>query len=156
MKSIATLALLLAPAAACLCDTDNPVSWTAKIEHLKPASDDATLRIEARIGPGWHVYGLYQAAGGPTPLLVNLDSPAGFETRGPLRAEQPVKRHDPAFDLDTTYYFDHFHADLPLRRTDVLVSQVTLNVRYQVCSERNCKPPTTIQLQAPWPAPGGP
>jgi hypothetical protein len=138
----AFLSLLFAGAA--LAQPADTVAWSA--QPVAPGKGGkATLILTGKVSPGWHVYGLKQAAEGPTPLLVTLDQ--GVAT-GPVSGDAPIKFHDPAFGLDTQYYEHDFALRVPVRlKADA--AQMPVSVRFQTCNGRTCQPPTTVRLNAP-------
>jgi thiol:disulfide interchange protein len=109
-----------------VAEPPTPVSLSAAIvRSSKPL--DQELRISGSIEQGWHVYAMQQFAG----------APAGTE---------PQTRHDPGFDLDTPFYSQAFTVKVPLHGE--IAGPVPVSVRFQACSDRECLPPKTLQLQA--------
>jgi DsbC/DsbD-like thiol-disulfide interchange protein len=161
LKSIGTLsALLLLSAAAqdVVARTKDPaaaetVAWTvsaAPADGAKAASA-LTLTLHAQVKDGWHVYGLTQLSGGPTPLLVSLEPNAIAAAGGAPVGSPPVKVHDPSFDLDTQIYSHAFTVALPARVAARPVTGrqvIPVSVRFQTCNDRICQPPKTIHLSA--------
>jgi hypothetical protein len=111
----------------------------------------ASLDLSAVVPQGWHVYALHQAVGGPTPLLVSLDVGARARVIGAPSGTVPKTRHDPSFDLKTSYYTNDFILSFPIRLQGALEDSPTLpvSVRFQLCSEHECQPPKTVHLIAP-------
>jgi suppressor for copper-sensitivity B len=56
-----------------LSAASEPIELEASI-HLDKAGDAGTLTISARLQPGWHVYSVTQADGGPLPTRISLES----------------------------------------------------------------------------------
>jgi hypothetical protein len=68
------------------------------------AGESIVIELSAEVQEGWHVYGLAQLPGGPTPLRVTLDTNEVARIAGALSATPPEKKHDAAFDLDTEVF----------------------------------------------------
>jgi len=128
-----------------------PVQWTVAITQktaMKPGTS-SVIELSAEVEEGWHVYGLMQLPGGPTPLRVTLDTDEVAKIAGAPTGNPPVKKHDAAFDLDTDLYEKAFKLDLPITFNPHLVEggkAVPLSVRFQACNDRVCLPPRTLHL----------
>lgn len=151
-------ALLLATAiiargsAAAQAPADN-VHWTVAVvsEHgALVAGSDVTVEISGAIDDGWHVYGLQQLPGGPIPLRVALDAnDTAFAAGSPV--ESPTQKiHDSRFGLDTQFHTRTVQVRLPVRIAAGISGNrsIPVSVRFQLCSEGECKPPRTVHLAA--------
>jgi len=131
-----------------------PVTWSTSTSakgELKRGSR-VTLDLSADIQEGWHVYGLNQAPGGPTPLHVAVDENDIVQSGGALSSTKPVKQHDRAFDLDTETYTHSFVLHLPVEvKQHAIIGNrsVPVSVRLQACNDRVCLPPKTVRLAVP-------
>jgi hypothetical protein len=93
----------------CLCVVSvaqvpvQPVQWREAVvpKTAVRARESVVIELLAEVHEGWHVYGLAQLPGGPTPLGITLDANEVARIAGALRATPPEKKHDAAFDLDT-------------------------------------------------------
>lgn len=110
------------------------------------------LQIIGDVPVGWHVYALTEPPGGPTALRVKVDADHTVASSiGDASGPKPQKRHDRSFDLDTQTYSGRFAVEVPLRiREDLSVGLHTLpvSVRFQSCSDAECRPPRTVALTA--------
>lgn len=145
---------LFVPGAA-LAQPDGPlgpstVSWSVTPITAKQG-EPAKLTLNGTVAPGWHVYALKQLPGGPTPLLVTLETNSAAAAAGAPAGSAAKTVHDPAFDLDTQFYADAFSLTVPLRLKEHLPAgpqQVPVSVRFQTCNGRICQPPRTVHLSA--------
>jgi hypothetical protein len=145
---------LLVPGAA-LAQADGPfgpstVSWSVQPAAAKPGAP-LKLTLNGTVAQGWHVYGLKQLPGGPTPLLVTLETNGVASAEGTAAGSPAKTVHDPAFDLDTQFYADAFTLTVPVRLKPQLPAgpqQVPVSVRFQTCNGRICQPPHTVHLSA--------
>jgi hypothetical protein len=147
-----------------LAQTPAPsVQWSASVKSLGDDASNtrATLVLSAVIPEGWHVYALTQAPGGPTALRVTVEPGAAAQVAGAATGTTPETRHDPSFDLETQFYTHAFSLNFPIEsqratlaeRSALGASPLPVQVRFQLCSERECQPPKTVHLFAPIEAP---
>lgn len=128
-----------------------PVQWKAAEVPTSAVRPGARVVIElsAEIQKGWHVYGLVQSPGGPTPLRFTLDANEIAQLAGTPSGSAPIKKHDAAFDLDTEVYEGSFELHLPVQVNQHPTAGRTLlpmNVRFQACNDRVCLPPRTVRV----------
>jgi DsbC/DsbD-like thiol-disulfide interchange protein len=134
--------------------TKQPVQWAGS---LAPATQvrpglKIVVQLSAEVQKGWHIYGLIQLPGGPTPLRVTLDANDIGLIAGATTGTVPVKKHDTAFDLDTEVYERSFVLYLPVQVNQHVTEgkqQVPVNVRFQACNDQVCLPPRTVHISVP-------
>jgi DsbC/DsbD-like thiol-disulfide interchange protein len=132
---------------------DDTLSWTATIANAETVKPGARIAVQLRgvLRDGWHVYGLKQAANGPTPLLVSLAANANAVTAGPPSATPPIEEFDPSFDLKTQYYAKDFTVTAPVKVSAQAAAGpqvIPVDVRYQTCNGKICHIPRTVRLTA--------
>jgi len=131
-----------------------PVHLTAAVTP-KPAAEPGSriaIEVTAAIDEGWHVYGLEQTPGGPTPLRATLDENETVQAAGAATGSAPSKQHDSSFNLETETYTRTFVLRLPAQIMPHAPAgkQLTpVSVRFQACNDRICLPPRTVHLSAP-------
>jgi hypothetical protein len=115
------------------------------------AGSDITVEVQGSIDDGWHVYGLQQLPGGPTPLRLTLDANETATAAGDPSESVPQRIHDTRFGLDTQFHTHALTLHLPVHITAVAAGSRTIpiSIRFQLCSEGECKPPRTVHLAAP-------
>jgi hypothetical protein len=131
-----------------------PVQWKGSIATKAPVESGtkATIDLTADIQEGWHVYGLAQLSGGPTPLHVALDDNETLRAAGAVSGTVATKRHDSSFDLETQVYTRSFilHVPVQVKQHPAEGRQsVSVGVRFQACSDRMCLPPRTVHVPVP-------
>jgi Disulphide bond corrector protein DsbC len=141
----AVFAAFLACVPTARAEPPTRVSWSASIVRSRSPLNQE-LKIVGNIDQGWHVYAMQQLPGGPTPLRVSLPLEQTVTIAGSPTGTSPQRRHDPGFDLDTDFYSETFALNLPLRGD--IAGPVTVSIRFQACSERECLPPKTVDVQA--------
>ena len=129
------------------------VQWNATFSSSQPvhAGEKTTLLLSGAIPDGWHVYSLTQPPGGPIALKVSLDDADTGSIIGDIKAPSPLTKQDRAFDLETQTYSGALQLAVPVSLRDGLTQgahDVRVSVRYQSCSERECRPPRTVHLTA--------
>ena len=121
----------------------DPVQWTLSSDVTSaPAGSSVPLHLTAKIDEGWHLYSLTTPAGGPIRTTVELaENPAVAHVT--FYQPPPVRKLDPNFKIDT----ETFEKQLDLLIKSELVQaaagsvEMTAQVRYQVCNDRQCLPP---------------
>lgn len=131
-----------------------PVTWSvsANAGTGPKLEGHLTLDLVADVTDGWHVYGLHQVEGGPTPLRITVDEQGIVQTAGVPTGTAPARKRDASFGLDTELYLHPFSLHIPLQikpRTSAGSQQIALNVRFQACNDRVCLPPKTVHLTVP-------
>jgi DsbC/DsbD-like thiol-disulfide interchange protein len=131
-----------------------PVQWSGSTIPKTSVVQGSTIEINlsAEVQEGWHVYGLTQAPGGPTPLRVNLDENAVVQIVSVKSGTASVKKHDPSFDLETEFYPGSFSVDIQTQVKQHAAADdqsVPVSVRFQACNDRTCLPPKTVHFSVP-------
>jgi thiol:disulfide interchange protein DsbD len=127
----------------------DPAKWSLELEPAAiPAGAKVLARLKATIEPGWHVYSLTTPAAKPT--TIRLTDNALFEQ---FRVFQPKPKRafDPNFNLDSeTFEAEAIFLIEAQTKRDAAPgpSQITAEVRYQMCNDRMCLPPRTRTASA--------
>ena len=144
MKRVLSLAFgLVAALAAVYGQKLDPIQWALTSEVTKaPPGSTVPLHLKATFQEGWHLYSLTTPAGGPIPTTAALaENPAVKGSK--LYQPPPNRQLDKNFNLDTETF--EKEVDLPLTAElapDAKGSvELTANVRYQACNDRQCLPP---------------
>ncbi len=144
MKRVLSLAFgLVAALAAGYGQKLDPIQWTLTSEVAKaPPGATMPLHLKATFQEGWHLYSLTTPAGGPIPTTAQLaENPAVKASK--LYQPPPIRQFDKNFNLDTETFENE--VDLPLAAELVPDAkgaiELTANVRYQACNDRQCLPP---------------
>jgi thiol:disulfide interchange protein DsbD len=148
---ILAVAWLLAAAFAAPPD---PVHWKLEGAPARPVKPGArfTVRLVARVEPGWHLYGMKPVADGPIPTRVWLPEGAAFALAGGIQATDPETVHDPSFDMEVEIYEGEASFVLPVKAAGgAPAGAQTLSVKasYQSCNNKICLPPKTVTVEAP-------
>ena len=154
-RIIIAIGAILGVSATAVAQTpaDN-VRWTIAVVSGRTAikaGSDVTLDINGSIDDGWHVYGLKQLPGGPTSLRLILEANDTATAAGDPTESPPQTLHDSRFGLDTQFHTGTVTLHLPVHVTPAAAGNRTIpvGVRFQLCSEGECKPPRTVHLAAP-------
>ena len=143
MKRIALLAVAVAASFPAQGQKLDPISWTLTSAVTKaPAGSAVPLHLKATFQEGWHLYSLTTPKGGPIPTTAALaDVPAVATSK--LYEPPPIRQFDKNFNLDTELF--EKEVDLPLvvalAKDAKGAVELTANVRYQACNDRQCLPP---------------
>ena len=135
------LALLLTSLGAKAQIIRDAVSWSHSVEDKSPT--EKVIVFSATIKGDWHLYGTELPSGGPTPTSLIVDKIAGAQLVGKLTAsKKPIEKHDPNFDMTLRFYSGQVSFRQTLRITDPKTFNFSGAIRYMVCNDEQCLPPT--------------
>ena len=141
MTGGARTAALLLLAACAFAQQDQHVEWSLALE---PGSASPGAKVLARltgiIDPGWHLYSMSTPAA--TPATILLADNAVVERYRVLQPP-PKRTFDPNFNSDTETYEGQvaFLLELEIKKNAAVgPAQLTVNARYQTCSDKQCVP----------------
>lgn len=140
LMSLMLLALSLGTASAQMF-TD-VVKWTQSVEEVSPT--ERILVFKASIEEGWHLYGTKMPENGPQATMLVIDKLIGAELSGELTASRaPIEHYDKQFEMTLNYYEGEVELRQRLTITDAAAFALVGGIRYMVCNDENCLPPTT-------------
>lgn len=132
---------------------EDPVKWTlnsdAAGKELK-AAEEFSVRLNATIESGWHLYALDQPDGGPIKTTIKVSPDIPFELVRDVSAPDPKVEPDPNFivndkPLETKFYIDAAEFTVAARTLrEAPADAFGLDVRYQLCNDTFCLPPKTV------------
>ena len=135
------IALLLTSLGAKAQIIRDAVSWSHSVEDKSPT--EKVIVFSATIKGDWHLYGTELPSGGPTPTSLIVDKIAGAQLVGKLTAsKKPIEKHDPNFDMTLRFYSGQVSFRQTLRITDPKAFSFSGAIRYMVCNDEQCLPPT--------------
>ena len=147
---LALAAVLFAvPAAAQAPRAADLVDWRVRAERAAPGAT-ARLVLDATVAPGWRMYALDSPVG--IPLVVTVDELPAGAAAGRLVQSEPREAYDPAFEQTYTYFAESGRVVQALRLGRSVqrgTHEVAGNVRFAVCDDRICLPPTTQAFRVP-------
>jgi hypothetical protein len=115
----------------------NPVQWS---DHVIHQEDTYSLRLQAQLAPGWHLYSQYLEEGGPIPTRFTFESSVDFSFIGEFEEiGKSVGHYDSLYGINIVYYSDSVifsRSFIPARPTIQFVGTVT----YLVCNLAVCVP----------------
>lgn len=120
----------------------------------------AAARLEGKLDEGWHLYSLTTPPGGPNPTKITLAADNPIADGIQIYQPKPETKFDQGFNLDTETYSEDPAFLLRLRVKKAAPAgdaQITVQMRYQACTNQICLPPVTktaalaitIELGAP-------
>jgi thiol:disulfide interchange protein DsbD len=132
---------LLLVAGCAFAQPDERVQWSLALEPgSAPPGAKVLARLTGRIDSGWHLYSMSTAAAIPTTILL-ADSPVVKRYR--VLQPPPKRTFDANFNSDTETYAGQvaFLLELEIEKNAPAgPAQLTVNVRYQTCSDKQCVP----------------
>lgn len=143
-------ALWLVLCARVLQAQEHPITFSLSPlrSDLRPGGT-AAVTLRADIPPGWHLYSVTQAPGGPIPTSIAVGPAGAFALAGGIEGSVPRSALDPNFGMITETHDDSAVYSLPVRAV-AAPGRHLLEVRvyYQTCNNRYCLPPVEDTLRS--------
>ncbi len=120
-------------------DDENPVVWETDVQHI--SDTEYELIVKGQIFEGWHMYSQFTSEGGSLPSEFNYKEVGkDYELIGESQESKTITEFSDIFEVDETFFKKEaiFTQRIKLLNTDV--SQIKVNLFYQVCKEV-CIPP---------------
>ena len=152
--SLSKIIFLIVLLAAAIC-AQTPAKWSlssADTEKTLTQGDKITANLKADIDTGWHLYALEQPEGGPIPTTIKVTDGKPFSLTDKIISPKPIIEPDPNFivddkPLETRYYIDSVTFEVPVKaESAAAASELSIDVRYQLCNETFCLPPRTTRV----------
>ena len=144
------LSLLFVITAVLAADAQRPVNvhWTTRIDSVSPTQ--GTIRWDATIDPGWHIYGTTMPDLGPdapSPQLTTftIDPVDGLELVGDVKPSvAPIVKYDPNLEVSFPMWENKVSFTQAFKlKGGVKAVTISGKVRYMACTEQACTPPGT-------------
>jgi thiol:disulfide interchange protein DsbD len=139
MKSILLLVCALASSAS-----ENPIAFSLAGNLPRPGQS-STIKLVAKVEPGWSLYALNQPEEGPKPTRIWLPEDQPYKLRAGLKAPSTKRKFDPNFNLEVEYYTGEVAFQLPVESSGA--GRLRVNVQYQACNDQLCLPPRTVTVE---------
>lgn len=128
----------------------SPVSWALesdkKGEEIKKG-EEFKVNIKAEIEGKWYLYAVEQPEGGPLPTKITLPEDSSFKLTGEPKSPEPITKYDPNFEIDTKFFAEKANFEVPIKaEKDVKAEDFLVKVRFQVCDDKLCLPPKTVNI----------
>lgn len=150
LKYITIISLLSSAAIA-----QNPTKWSLDSDSKgKEINKGATVsvKLNAEVEPGWHLYALDQPDGGPIATTLKVPDGSKFEIAGKIVTPLPQIRPDNNFiingkPLETKFFTERAEFTVPLKALENALSDaIAVDVRFQLCNDTFCLPPRTKRV----------
>ena len=143
---------------------EDPIDWKLGSVPEVVAGRWSKLPVHATLEGTWHLYGPTQPRP-PIALEIQM-GPQQLVTTRAVEQPRPIRKYDEAFGIETEYFEKDVTFTLPFAvaaTEETGIHEFAVHVKYQVCTDRVCLPPTTEVLpvrinvlaaeKAPVPAP---
>lgn len=149
LRRLSAAALLFACGLA--AQRPHPAKWTLEAEPAKVKPGEAVrFRLRVELTEPWHMYSPTTPKGGPIVTSLRLaDSPVLEAVR--LYSPKAERKFDPNFNIETETYDKEatfwFEAKVKPGAPQG-PSEVTAQMRYQLCTDKECLPPKRVTAMA--------
>ncbi len=146
-RVVLCLLIVIATALSCLgwAQSTSPAKWSAKVEPANAAPGSRVeLVLHADVPAPWHLYSLTPVEDGPFPTKIVVAPGAGLSEVGKPVQAAPLRKFDKNFGKEVEYYEGSAEFRIPVRLAKTASGSVRVEakVRYQMCDEGKCLPPT--------------
>ncbi len=137
--------------------SEGPIRVTAAVERTAEGKP-LVLAVTAALEPGWHLYAVDQAPGGPLATKIELDADAGWRATGPFVPDVPATRQTMGERSVWKGLVIQEHSGRITWRAPVTSAKadasgpVRGSVRVQLCRDNACTPPEAYEFTAAVPA----
>lgn len=129
---------------------ENPVKWTASVEPAQAAPGQRVeIVLKATIPSPWHLYSINPVEDGPFPTTITVTPGGPIAEVGKPVQSPPEKKMDKNFGKEVEFYDGsaEFHIPVRLSKTATGAVKLPASVRFQVCNDGTCMPPTPADLK---------
>lgn len=142
MKRIALILLLFFSILTLHAQIYEPVSWTFELK--KSSSTEGELLLKAKIDAPWHLYDQKLPEGGPVPTTFTFSSLNGATRVGEVSSlTKPHEEFDKTFSMNLRWFTKEVTFVQKLSLEPGKEAVVDGEVRFMVCDDENCLPPTS-------------
>ncbi|MGH9369338.1 MAG: cytochrome c biogenesis protein CcdA [Thermoanaerobaculia bacterium] len=159
LRALAVLCLagLAKASLAAAAPADALLTVEAKLETTAPGK--GTLKLDAKLAPGWHANSHRPSEEYLIPTSVRLEPVAGV-TYGQPRYPEGVMRKFAFSPTPLSVYEERFSIEVPVSWAPGADPSISGVVEYQACNDRQCNPPAEVsfrvgQAAGAAPLPGG-
>jgi thiol:disulfide interchange protein len=133
------------------------------VEPAAEAGKPAVLAVTAALEPGWHLYAVDQAPGGPLATRIELAANSGWRVTGPFVPDSPAKKQAMGQGSVWKELVIQEHsgrttwrapvvADKPGAASPSSPTSIRGSIRVQLCRDNSCTPPESYEFSAALPA----
>ncbi len=131
--------------------SDGVVTASALVDRPKVrAGDTFTIRVEARIETGWHIYAIDRPTGPSIPTSIDFKLPKTLAWEGDWNGPEPTL--DDAHPQEPAFYYEGAAAFTRAVRVakDAPAGSLGLEgaLHYQACNQKSCHAPTQESVRA--------
>lgn len=118
----------------------SPITWQVSV--VDNSATSATVRLDAKIAKGWHLYGLQLPEDGPNATSITFNLPDGVKADGQLTpSREPIEKFDPIFSLKLSWWDTDVSFTQKLAIADGRTHQISAKVFFQGCNDQTCISP---------------
>jgi thiol:disulfide interchange protein DsbD len=143
MKKIAVLAMLISSINV-FSQILNPVNWSTSV--VKISETEYELIATANIDPNWHLYSQEVPEDGPIPTSFTFEGNKNYLKKGNTLEDSGHTIDDPIFEMKIKYFENKAAFKQRIRVKTIEAFQINGTVRFMVCDDTRCLPPTDVDL----------
>ena len=150
MKKICILALMIWAPVVLFAQTDDAIKWS--FSAAKAGDGSYELHLTATLGEGWHTYSQDTPSGGPAPTEISFNVNPLLSLQGATREAGKLNKHfEPLFGVQVMQYSNRVDFVQKVVLKHMIKTTVTGKIRFMVCNDHECLPPTVKDFSLPLP-----
>lgn len=122
----------------------NPIKWSYAAKKLN--ASEAILYIKADLEKGWHIYSLFQAAGGPEKTVFNFSKDKNYSILGKMTENKPIRKYEEVFGMDVHYFEGSVTFSQKIKLNVKEPFTIEGSVEYMACTDKECLPPREVNF----------
>ena len=124
-----------------------PVKWSYATKKL--TNKEAVVFIKATIDGGWHIYSVYQKAGGPIKTAITFLHSKQYVLFGKIIEPNPVISFEPSFGINVSYFEKSVIFQQKIKLKTKGEATIKGNINFMVCNSEKCLPPEDVMFVIP-------
>jgi hypothetical protein len=122
----------------------DPIRWNFSSKPL--GNNRYELHLTASVQSPWHIYSQSTPAGGPLPVTISFKSNPVVTMEGTvMESGKMITKKEKVFGVDVRYYTEH--VDFVQTVKTKVKTHVSGNIKFMLCSDRECLPPKTVKFE---------
>ena len=145
MKKILLLFTLFTVSFTCFAQIYDPIKWATSVE--KVSDTEYNLISKATLEPNWHLYSQNVPEDGPIPTNFTYETSDNYQLVGNTSEEEGHTEFDGVFNMKIKYFENEATFKQRIKVVNNAAFKIVGEVEFMVCDDKNCLPPTYVDLE---------
>ena len=145
MKKLLLLFTLFTVSFTCFAQIYDPIKWATSVE--KVSDTEYNLISKATLEPNWHLYSQNVPEDGPIPTNFIYEPSDDYQLIGTTTEEEGHTEFDGVFNMEIKYFENKATFKQRIKVVNNAAFKIVGEVEFMVCDDKNCLPPTYVDLE---------